>query len=93
MSKQIEIDTTICELEVEVTASITPFIKGKMYLKNGDPGYPDEGGDIEDLEIKLVRFETRTDGKKYCVYLDITDFVSKNEKESIQQELMESLDD
>jgi hypothetical protein len=93
MSRKIEIDTTICELEVEVSASITPFIKGKMHLKNGDPGYPDEGGDIEDLEIKLVRYGTRADGKKYRFYLNITDFVSKNEKESIEQELMESLED
>lgn len=23
-----------------------PFIKGKMYLSNGDVGYPDEGGEV-----------------------------------------------
>jgi hypothetical protein len=29
----------------------TPYSPAVMYLRNGDPGYPAEGGEIEDLEL------------------------------------------
>jgi hypothetical protein len=38
-------------IEVEVTGHWVPFVKGRMYLSNGDPGYPDEGGYFEEIEI------------------------------------------
>ncbi|GHU75330.1 hypothetical protein FACS189461_1380 [Spirochaetia bacterium] len=39
------------EVEFEVSASITPYRPARMYLRNGDPGYPEEGGELEDFEI------------------------------------------
>ena len=38
-------------IEVEVTGHWVPFVKGRMHLSNGDPGYPDEGGYFEEIEI------------------------------------------
>lgn len=40
-------------IEVEVTGYGSPFRKGRMFLANGDPGYPDEGGEIEDVECDV----------------------------------------
>ena len=37
---------------INLTGHITKFMPAVMYLKNGDPGYPAEGGEIEDLVIK-----------------------------------------
>ena len=37
------------------SGSMTPFYPSVMYLSNGDPGYPAEGGEIEDLEIHVKR--------------------------------------
>ena len=42
---------------VTVEATITDYHPAVMYLSNGDPGYPAEGGEIEDITI------TGPDGK------------------------------
>ena len=67
------------ELEIKVTGSIVPFQKGRQYMPNGDPGYPDEGGYCEDLTACLVRnVEVKQkDGsvKTQEIALDITEFV------------------
>ena len=42
---------------VTVEATITDYHPAVMHLSNGDPGYPAEGGDIEDITI------TGPDGK------------------------------
>ncbi len=42
-----------------VEATITDYHPAVMYLSNGDPGYPAEGGDIEDITI------TGPDGKAW----------------------------
>lgn len=39
-------------LTLEIDYKINPFTPGKMNLSNGDPGYPDEGGDIEEISAK-----------------------------------------
>lgn len=36
---------------LDVTAHISPYYPAVMYLRNGDPGYPAEGGEVEDLEV------------------------------------------
>jgi len=46
---------------LRVTGSITPYYPAVMYLRNGDPGYPAEGGEIVDLGIALVH--RRKDGR------------------------------
>ena len=38
-------------LLLDVSASITDYHPAVMYLRNGDPGYPAEGGEVEDLEV------------------------------------------
>lgn len=42
---------------LDVTAHISDYYPAVMYLRNGDPGYPEEGGEVEDLEV------TGPDGK------------------------------
>lgn len=39
---KIEIDVDLSDIDYEAT----PFVPGRKYLSNGDPGYPDEGGEI-----------------------------------------------
>jgi hypothetical protein len=39
------------EREVEVGFAYSPRIPGRMYMKNGDPGYPEEPSTIEILSI------------------------------------------
>ena len=34
-----------------VTGTVSRYRPARMYLANGDPGYPAEGGEIEDLEV------------------------------------------
>ena len=38
-------------LMLDVSATITDYYPAVMYLRNGDPGYPAEGGEIEDLKV------------------------------------------
>ena len=41
-----------CEtLLLEVSAFITDYYPAIMYLRNGDPGDPAEGGEVEGLEV------------------------------------------
>jgi hypothetical protein len=47
---------------LRLTGSIAPYSPAVPWLRNGDPGYPAEGGEIEDLRIFLVH--SRKDGRK-----------------------------
>ena len=38
-------------LMLDVSATITDYYPPVMYMTNGDPGYPGEGGEIENLEV------------------------------------------
>lgn len=38
-------------LLLDVNAHISDYHPAVMYLRNGDPGYPAEGGEVEDLTI------------------------------------------
>ncbi len=38
-------------LVLDVNATITDYYPAVMYLRNGDPGHPSEGGEVEDLEV------------------------------------------
>ncbi len=38
---------------LDVSANISDYDPGCMYLRNGDPGYPPEGGEVEDLEVTM----------------------------------------
>lgn len=54
-------DTVVGEAEVEVKYTFAPGCPAVMYLRNGDPGYPAEGPEIEIVEI-LIEDGLRTDG-------------------------------
>ncbi len=38
-------------LLLDVSAHISDYHPAVMYLRNGDPGYPEEGGEVEDLIV------------------------------------------
>lgn len=41
-----------CEtLLLDVSANISTYHPAVMYLRNGDPGYPEEGGEVEGLTV------------------------------------------
>jgi hypothetical protein len=48
------------ELEVELEFDVTPFRPGCNYLPNGDPGYPDEGGEEELTDANVVFYDEKT---------------------------------
>ena len=62
------------ELCVEVEGLYYKGMKGRMYERNGDPGYPDEPADVEVTNVTL-------DGKPF----ELTD----SELEQAHTELME----
>jgi len=42
------------EATVQALATYT-FVKGRMYMRNGDPGYPDEEDfEIDDIDVEAV---------------------------------------
>jgi hypothetical protein len=62
--KIYECDENLNEIEFEVSAEISPFYPAVMYLRNGDPGYPAEGGELFNFHIEPDPTEygfTRTD--------------------------------
>jgi hypothetical protein len=65
------------ELEVECTGELTPYHPAVMYLKNGDPGYPEEGGE-------LVDFTVTWNGE------DVTDKLDAIQLESLQEQFIEN---
>lgn len=66
-------------VQIQVTGHITPIVKGRWTDKNGDPGWPDEGG-----EIVMERWD-QWDDKGWRVLLGIYGTVDKidNEIESL----------
>ncbi|MCH7865937.1 MAG: hypothetical protein IIC56_12075 [Proteobacteria bacterium] len=38
---------------IQVSATINDYHPAVYYLANGDPGYPEEGGEVEDLKVWL----------------------------------------
>jgi len=40
------------EHDLTVSFDATPYVPARMYLSNGDPGYPAEGGDFDIYSIK-----------------------------------------
>lgn len=39
------------DVEYEVECRVSDYYPAVMYLRNGDPGYPEEGGEIEEITI------------------------------------------
>jgi hypothetical protein len=74
-------EATDSDIEVEIDGSMSKRKPARMYLKNGDPGYPEEGGELEDFSICLP------DGT------DITNTVPKEVYESLFETLAIELAD
>ncbi len=55
--EEFEFEGNMLSLELEVEFSVAPYVPAVMYLRNGDPGYPAEGGYCEDL-IPTVKSAT-----------------------------------
>lgn len=36
---------------LDATATISAYYPAVMYMSNGDPGYPAEGGEVEDMTV------------------------------------------
>ncbi len=68
------------EIEVELDGYVTKYHPATMYKKNGDPGDPEEGGELEDFTVTL-------DGK------DITEELSKEDYDRLFYEFWENWDD
>jgi hypothetical protein len=60
------------ELDITVTGDYRAGVKGRLYLKNGDPGYPDEPEEFEITKIEHL-------GK------DITDQVPIEDYDGIEE--------
>jgi len=70
---------TYNEKELYVEYDSTPYVPAVYYLSNGDPGYPEEGGDFE---ITMVL----EDGN------DITDSFDDNDFYEMEQLIVDSYD-
>lgn len=55
------------DVEMEIAYETTPYRPAVYYLSNGDPGYPEEGGDFD-------IFEVRVDGVNIIKSLSVEDF-------------------
>ena len=45
------VSITYCDIEMEIGYETTPYSPAVYYLSNGDPGYPEEGGDFDIFEV------------------------------------------
>ena len=73
------------DLEVRVTFTYTPGMPGKMYLRNGDPGYPEEPAEVEIDEVIVRSYRM---GK--VEEINIKDALSKPALDKIEEELLET---
>jgi hypothetical protein len=74
MRREYDVDFVYEEVELRATASMSPYRPATMYAKNGDPGDPAEGGEVEDLQVWLGD-------------IDITEIVSKKVLDYAEQEI------
>jgi hypothetical protein len=74
------------EFKVEITGTINPIIPAVLY---GDNMHPEEGGDVEDIQVLLVRKDQN--GKR--IELDITNFIEQKELEYFEECLIDEVKD
>jgi len=68
---------SIGDIDYDCTGEWIPYQPAVMYLRNGDPGYPEEGGYYENLTVML-------DG------VDVTDTLSDKDMDAIQLDMDEN---
>jgi len=47
----MEINITINDVELTLVGEYSPGYEGRMYMSNGDPGYPGEPAGFEEFDI------------------------------------------
>ena len=57
----------------EVEATYTPATPGRMYLKNGDPGYPPEPEEIEIIEVDGIAVGDLTDDEIKEIEMEVAE--------------------
>ena len=50
---QLTVEIPFGESLMQVNGDYSPYVPGRMYLANGDPGYPDEQSDFEPTEFYI----------------------------------------
>lgn len=48
-----ELESPYGDQTLSVCATISAYYPAVRHLRNGDPGYPEEGGEVEDLSVVL----------------------------------------
>lgn len=80
------------ELELTLRGTLTTYHPAVMYLKNGDPGYPAEGGELEDFDIILeVPHWNKVTQKTEYTEISMLDKLPKEVIEAYQEKLMQEL--
>ena len=50
---QLTVEIPFGEATLQVNGDYSPYVPGRNYLANGDPGYPDEPSDFEPTEFYI----------------------------------------
>lgn len=66
-------------VEIDIEFQYEPLVPGRMYMSNGDPGYPDEGGEFY-IEKAFIGGQ------------DVTDLLGEDKLESIAEAYQEKHD-
>ena len=66
-------------VEIDIQYYYEPFTSGRMYMDNGDPGYPDEGGEFY-IEQAWIGGQ------------DVTELLGENKLEEIAEAYQEQCD-
>ena len=70
---------TYQDVEIDIEFYYEPLVRGRMYMDNGDPGYPDEGG-----EFYI--------SKAFIGEQDVTDLLGEDKLEEIAEVYQEKHD-
>jgi hypothetical protein len=79
-----EVTLPLTDLEVKVKFTFTPRLPGKMYLRNGDPGYPSEPAEVEIDEVLVSSYRM---GKVEMI--NVKEILKKEVLDRIEEELLE----
>ena len=80
--------TVFIEIEVEVNFDYSPGCEMRMYMPNGDPGYPAEPEEWDICEVNIVANADEARSKtKEPKQVDIGDYLTSKEFDEIEQQL------
>ena len=70
--------------DIRIEGEITPYYPAVMYLRNGDPGYPEEGGEIEDPRVFRI-----VDGKELEIEGDLAEQIVEKLSDAIYESVVD----